>query len=163
RKNISDMCTAVKATYSKWLENIRNSIANSLVGHMLKSESNLKTNIINVAKDMWGEVKKQFNNIVEEAKGLPKLIGDVIRGGKKKSTDGMKDLGNGRIEWAGKTYNRVIGGVNWIIGKLTGTKGTIKGWPWKDNKYAKGTGKVGHPGGLAVVELYSHTVKKLAA
>src|SRR5699024_4910651 len=93
-------------------------------------------------------VKKQFNNIVDGAKGLPKRIGDGIKNAKSKATDGMKEVGNKLIEWAGKPYNKVIGGVNWITDKL-GIKKNIKKWDWKAKQYAHGTG--GHKGGHAIL------------
>src|SRR5699024_3935315 len=147
--NISNMWTAVKATFSKWISNIRSSIANSFVGHMLKSVNNLKTKFINVAKDMWGGVKKQFNNIVDGAKGLPKRIGDGITKAKGKAKDGMVNVGNTLIEWAGKPFNKVIDGVGWITKKL-GVNFDAKKLHWDYQQYAKGTNGA-HPGGLAKV------------
>src|SRR5699024_8022286 len=145
--NISNMWTAVKATFSKWIGNIRNSIANSFVGHMLKSVRNLKTNFINVAKDMWNGVKKQFNNIVDCAKSLPGRIGTGISGAIDTVTSGMKNVGNSLITWAGNLFNKVVDGVNWITGSLGVKK---KSGRCDYPQYAKGT-KRAHPGGLAKV------------
>src|SRR5699024_7783818 len=147
RKNISNMWTSVKSTFSKWIGNIRNSIANSFVGHMLKSVRNLKTNFVKIAKEMWQGVKRQFGNIVDGAKALPGRIGKGIRGAKDKATSGMKNVGNSLITWAGKPFNKVVDGVNWITGKL-GVKKKIGKWDYP--QYAKGT-KGAHPGGLAKV------------
>src|SRR5699024_2222371 len=122
---------------------------NSFVGHMLKSVNNLKTKFINVAKDMWGGVKKQVNNIVDGAKGLPKRIGDGITKAKGKAKDGMVNVGNTLIERAGKQFNKVIDGVGWITKKL-GVNFDAKKLHWDYPQYAQGT-KGSHPGGLAMV------------
>jgi len=145
--NITNMWKSVKDTFSKWIKNIRNSIANSFVGHMLKSVGKLKTNFVKIAKEMWQGVKKQFGNIVDGAKGLPGRIGKGISGAKKKAVDAMKDVGNNLIVWAGTPFNKVVGGVNWITGKM-GIKKKI-GY-WKYPQYAEGT-KGAHSGGLAMV------------
>src|SRR5699024_3340349 len=118
----------------------RNSIENSFVGKMLTSVRNLKTKFVNLAGDMWDGVKKQFNNIVDGAKGLPKRIGDGIKNAKDKATSGMKNVGNAMIKTAGKPFNKVDDGVNWITKKFGG-KGDIGHWDYP--QYAKGTG--GHP------------------
>src|SRR5699024_7416508 len=64
-----------------------------------------------------------------------------------KATSGMKNVGNSLITWAGKPFNKVVDGVNWITGKL-GVKKKIGKWDYP--QYAKGT-KGAHPGGLAKV------------
>lgn len=149
RENISNMWSLVKSMFTKRINEIRNSIANSFVGRIISSITTLKTRFVNIAKDMWAGVRKQFNNIVSGAKGLPKRIGDGIRNAKDKAVSGMKSVGNSLIEWAGKPYNKVIGGVNWIVEKFTGKKNTLSTWPWKTHQYAKGTD--GHPGGAAIL------------
>src|SRR5699024_6013900 len=120
------------------------------VGKMLSSVRTLKTKFIDLAGDMWQGVKKQFNNIVDGAKALPGKIGRGIKNAKSKATDGMKVVGNKLIEWAGKPYNKVIGGVNWITDKL-GIKKDIKKWDWKAKQYAQGTRLGGHRGGDAIL------------
>lgn len=146
RTNISNMWDAVKKNFSDKITEIRTAISNSFVGRMLDSIKELRTNFINIAKDMWEGVKKQFNNIVDGAKGLPKRIGDGIRNAKDKATSGMKTVGNSIIRWAGKPFNKVVDGVNWITGKL-GIKTKIATWDYP--QYAKGTD--GHPGGIAMI------------
>ncbi|PWA08663.1 hypothetical protein DCC39_14590 [Pueribacillus theae] len=148
RQNISNMWQLVKSNFTNKISEIRTAISNSFVGKMLSSVRNLKTNFINLAKEMWTGVKKQFNNIVDGAKGLPKRIGDGIRNAKSKAADGMKSVGNSIIKWAGKPFNKVVDGVNWITGKL-GIKSKIGKWDYP--QYAKGTEKDGHKGGLAMI------------
>lgn len=148
RTNISNMWNTVKKNFTTKISEIRTAISNSFVGRMLESVKKLKTNFIDLAKDMWSGVKKQFNNIVDGAKGLPKRIGDGIRNAKDKAVSGMKSVGNSIIRWAGKPFNKVVDGVNWITGKL-GIKATIPVWNYP--QYAKGTDKKGHPGGPAIV------------
>ncbi len=148
RENISKMWSLVKNMFTKRINEIRNSIANSFVGRIISSITTLKTRFVNIAKDMWAGVRKQFNNIVSGAKGLPKRIGDGIRSARDKATSGMKSVGNSIIRWAGKPFNKVVDGVNWITGKL-GIKSKISTWNYP--QYAKGTKGSGHPGGPAVV------------
>lgn len=148
RDNISKMWSLVKNMFTKRINEIRNSIANSFVGRIISSITILKTRFVNIAKDMWAGVRKQFNNIVSGAKGLPKRIGDGIRSARDKATSGMKSVGNSIIRWAGKPFNKVVDGVNWITGKL-GIKSKISTWNYP--QYAKGTKGSGHPGGPAVV------------
>src|SRR5699024_1346103 len=124
----------------------RTSIENSFVGRMIRSVSTLKDDFIKLAGDMWNGVKRKFDDIVDGAKGLPKRIGDGIRDAKEKAVDGMKSVGNSLIKWAGKPFNQVVKGVNWITGKLGITK-EIDEWDYP--QYAKGTD--GHPGGIAMI------------
>src|SRR5699024_7046544 len=96
------------------------SIENSFVGKMLTSVRNLKTKFVNLAGDMWDGVKKQFNNIVDGAKGLPKRIGDGINNAKDMASSGMNTVVNSLIRNAGMPYNRVVDCVNWITKKFGG-------------------------------------------
>lgn len=146
-QRIKVMWQQTKDRFKYNIENIRESIANSFVGRMLKSVGELKTKFIGVAKDMWGGVKKQFNNIVTGAKNLPGRIGKGIKGAKSKATSGMKNVGNSLIKWAGKPFNKVVDGVNWVTGKL-GVKKKIGKWDYP--QYAKGT-KGAHGGGPALL------------
>src|SRR5699024_11432315 len=124
----------------------RNSIENSFVGKMLTRVRNLKTKFVNLAGDMWDGVKKQFNNIVDGAKGLPKRIGDGIKNAKDKATSGMKNVGNALIRTEGKQFNKVVDGVIWFTKEFDGKEdiGHLD-----DPQYVKGTG--GHPGGHAAL------------
>src|SRR5699024_8180513 len=119
---------------------------NSFVGKMLTSVRNLKTKFVNLAGDMWDGVKKQFNNIVDGAKGLPKRIGDGIKNAKDKATSGMKNVGNALIRTAGKQFNKVVDGVNFIF-EIVGGAVAILHWDYA--LYASGTG--GQPGGHAII------------
>lgn len=148
RKNMSEMWVKTKEIFSRWISNIRGSIEKSFVGRMLKSVRELKSNFIKLAKEMWQGVKRQFNNIVDGAKALPGRIGKGIRGAKSKATNAMKSVGNGIIKWAGKPFNKVVDGVNWITGKL-GIKTKVPRWDYP--QYAKGTRGKGHPGGIAMI------------
>jgi len=149
RENISSMWTKVQALFRKFIDRIRHSIENSFVGRMLKSVRNLKTRFVDIAKEMWEGVKKWFGKIVEGANELPGKIGKGISGAKDKATDGMKAVGNKLIEWAGKPFNKVVDGVNWVTGKLMPDRDPIGHWDYP--QYAKGTKGSGHPGGLAVI------------
>ncbi len=148
RQNISNMWDLVKTNFSNKISDIRRSIENSFVGRIIKSVTGMKDNFVRIAKDMWKGVKEQFNNIVDGAKKLPGRIGDGITKAKGKATGAMKKVGNSMIEWAGKPFNKVVDGVNWVTGKL-GVKGKVAKWNYP--QYATGTKGSGHPGGLAVV------------
>src|SRR5699024_8412961 len=119
---------------------IRNSFENPFVSNKLTSVRNIKTHFVNLAGDIWVGAKKQFNYIVDGAKGLPKRIGDGIKNAKDKATYRMKNVRNAWIKTAGKPFNKVVDGVNWITKKFGG-KGDIGHWDYP--QYAKGTG--GHP------------------
>lgn len=89
----------------------------------------------------------RFNDLVTAAKNLPGRIGEGIRSMAYKVTDGVKAVSNKLASTLGSGINGVIGGVNWVLGKI-GSKSTIP--KWSVPKYAQGT-KGHHPGGLMVV------------
>ncbi len=145
RTNISNMWNSVKTNFTNKISEIRTSIENSFVGRMLTSVTKLKDDFIKLAGDMWTGVKKKFDDIVDGAKALPGRIGDGITSMKDKAVSGMKSVGNSLIEWAGKPFNKVVDGVNWITGKLLPSRELIGHWAYP--QYAKGTSSEGHPGG----------------
>lgn len=148
KSNITNLWRSVKTTFSNQISSIRSSIENSFVGRIISSVTTMKTKFVGIAKDMWKGVKEQFGNIVDGAKKLPGKIGDGITKAKDKATGAMKKVGNSMIEWAGKPFNKVVDGVNWVTGKL-GVKTKVAKWDYP--QYAKGTKGSGHPGGLAIV------------
>lgn len=148
RTNIRNMWNAVKTNFTNKISELKTAISNSFVGSIIRSVTRLKDRFVNIAKDMWGGVKKQFSNIVDGAKKLPGRIGKGISNAKSKATNAMKSVGNSVIKWAGKPFNKVVDGVNWITGKL-GIKTKIGTWDYP--QYAKGTTPQGHPGGPAVI------------
>src|SRR5699024_10407365 len=148
RTHISNLWTRVKEIFSRYISNVRQSIANSFVGRIITSITRMKDNFIRIAKDMWTGVKKQFDKIVDGAKNLPGRIGKGISNAKNKATNAMKSVGNGIISSAGKPFNKVVDGVNWVTGKL-GIKKKIPKWDYP--QYAKGTRGKGHPGGIAMI------------
>src|SRR5699024_5185110 len=147
RNNISTMWDKVKNKFTTFINSIRNSIENSFVGKMLKSVRNLKTKFVDLAGDMWQGVKDQFNNIVDGAKKLPGKIGDGIKNAKNKATSGMKDVGNALIRTAGKPFNKVVGGVNWIVKKFYKNADGIPEWDHPHEEYGNG----GQTGDLATL------------
>src|SRR5690606_12615700 len=67
-----------------------------------------------------------------------------------KVTSGVTKVINTLARTLGKGVNGVIGGINWVLGKIGVDKDIPK---WEVPQYAKGTPNTrkGHPGGLAVV------------
>lgn len=130
---------------------IRNWISTSVSGILTKVRdtwSALKTNTTNAFRDIYNGIKSRFTNIVDLAKGLPKRIGDGIGAMASKVTSGVTKVINKLASTLGKGVNGVIGGINWVLGKIgVDEKNYIDKWPVP--QYAKGTG--GHPGGPMIV------------
>lgn len=146
KSNIRKMWNSVKNKFTEKIDEIKTSIQDSFVGDMITSVTTLKDDFISLAGDMWTGVKEKFDDIVSGAKKLPERIGKGIKSTKEKASDGMKSVGNKMIEWAGKPFNKVVDGVNWVTGKLGVEKKVAK---WDYPQYAKGTD--GHPGGMAMI------------
>lgn len=112
----------------------------------------LKNNTTGTFRDIYNGIKSRFTNIVDLAKGLPKRIGDGIGAMAGKVTTGVTKVINKLASTLGKGVNGVIGGINWVLGKIgVDEKNKIK--KWTVPQYAKGTqdSRNGHPGGPALV------------
>jgi SLT domain-containing protein len=88
----------------------------------------------------------KFNQLIDGAKALPGKIGNGIKSMAGKVSDGIKSVANKMEQGLGSGINGVIGGVNWVLGKV-GIKNLIP--LWTIPQYATGTDN--HPGGPAVV------------
>jgi SLT domain-containing protein len=93
--------------------------------------------------DMFDKVKSIGGSIVSYFKKLPGRIADGIRNGWHAVESAFVHLGNGMLSGIGKGVNGVIGGIDWILKKVSAP--TIK--PWKVPQFATG----GNAYGLSVV------------
>jgi SLT domain-containing protein len=93
--------------------------------------------------DMLDKVKSIGGKIVDYFKNLPHRMADGIKNGWHAIENAFIDLGNGMLSGIGKGVNGVIGGINWILGKIHVPK--LK--KWKVPQYAAG----GDALGLAIV------------
>lgn len=147
-KNIvSALWNSIRSTFNSMFSGIR-SISSRIKGSIVNSWKSVKSTVTGLVKGLWTSVKLWFGKIVDQAKALPGKIGSGIRSSKGKAVSGMKSVGNSLIRWAGKPFNKVVDGVNWVTSKL-GIKKNIGKWNYP--QYAKGTGQGGHPGGMAMI------------
>lgn len=117
-----------------------------IVNNAITGFQNLWDNVKTISGNIWSSITTTFNDIVEAAKALPGRIGDGISSMASEVKDGALDVVNSLASTLGKGVNGVIGGINWVLGKI-GVESKIP--EWDVPQYANGTGS--HPGGLAVV------------
>lgn len=116
----------------------------------------VKTKMSNVKTAMsnsWTTIKKltvdKVDNMIDHVKKMPQRMADAIARGAGALKKGGKRLLNGLIggvEWG---LNKVVGGVNKVMGWVGADDAKLK--EVKLEKYAKGTPNSGHSGGLAMV------------
>lgn len=93
--------------------------------------------------DLVSSVKKHASSMVSTFKSLPGKMADGIRNGYEKIKDAAIHIGNGLIRGIASGVNGVIGGIDWILGKVHAPKIP----KWKPKYYAQG----GKAQGLAIV------------
>lgn len=131
--------------------NIR-TFLNTSVGEILTRIRNtwntVYTTTSRVFRDIFNAIKGRFTDIVNAAKALPGRIGTGIGNMASKVTSGVTKVINTLARTLGKGVNGVIGGINWVLGKIGVDTDIPK---WTVPQWAQGTPSQGHPGGLAIV------------
>lgn len=110
--------------------------------------SSIKSTTSRVFGDIFNTIKGRFTDIVDAAKALPGRIGDGIGKMASKVTSGVTKVINTLASTLGKGVNGVIGGINWVLGKL-GVDEKSHVDLWTVPQYAMGTRS--HPGGPAIL------------
>ncbi|MFB1100915.1 transglycosylase SLT domain-containing protein [Terribacillus sp. JSM ZJ617] len=138
-----------------FLKGIFNTVRDFISGRVSSIYNSVKgawDNIYNrtksIFKNVYNTVKDWFNKIVDRAKELPGKIGDGIKNMASKVKSGITSVINTMASILGKGINGVIGGVNWVLGKI-GVDSKVP--EWEVPQYKRGTKPGGHPGGPAIV------------
>ncbi|WP_445506789.1 hypothetical protein [Niallia sp. 03190] len=132
--------------YFKNLDTNVSSIVSRLVGYLKNSWSGARDTAVGIFSNLKNTALKIFDDIVSGAKNLPGKIGSGIKNMAGKALDGVKFLANKMTSNLATAVNGVVGGINWVLGKV-GVDKEIK--KWSPPEYKEGTDN--HPGGLAKV------------
>lgn len=135
----------LKYIFTSIRTNISTAVSN-ILSKVTSTWNTLKSSTSRIFGDIFTGIKGKFDDIVNAAKNLPQRIGNGIGSMASKVKDGVNRVVNNLASTLGKGINGVIGGVNWVLGKI-GVESKVP--EWAIPKYANGT--KGHPGGLAMV------------
>lgn len=142
---VSGMWTSIKTFFTNGASAVWQNILN-LGPKFASGFSSIRDKGVSLIKSMWTKMQEIFGNIVQGAKDLPGKIGSGISSMAQKAVDGAIKMGNKLISGIGNAVNGVIGGLNWVMGKI-GVNVEIA--EWEVPQYARGT--KGHPGGPAIL------------
>ncbi|WP_053022040.1 phage tail tape measure protein [Staphylococcus haemolyticus] len=145
-KLVKSLWSGVKNTWNSLSKGTRR-IFNNVKSYMDKTWNNIKNNTIRLAKALWSGVKRNWNNlksgtsstfskvksdtiskwkgIKNSVTGLAKSLWNSVRntfnnmnGGLKNIIGKIKGHITGMVTAVKKGLNKLIGGVNWVAGKL---------------------------------------------
>lgn len=143
RDNIRNIFDKIKElTKSAW-NSIKNRIINpvkSAVSSIRDRFSAMRQTISDIFKKTRDKVSGYVTSMVKTVKDMPGKMAKGIKDMGYKLYDSAKGVANRLVKGLGKGVNGVIGGVNWVLGKLN-VKTRLDEWTVPE--YAQGT--KGHP------------------
>ena len=149
RNGINSTFTGIRNFLTGIWKTIRTNMQNPIKAAVDFAKSrfgNLRDKTVEIFSGIKNKVSGYVSDMVSAVRNMPGKMKDGLVKMSGKISDGVRTIANKMAKGLGKGVNGVIGGVNWVTGKL-GIKSKLS--EWNVPQYAKGT--QGHPGGLAVV------------